>query len=158
MVSRYNKDPDYELKVVRSLALARSFESELALVMVNAGGPKEKGFMGGSGAWAPLLGNIGGFEDSQVGIKMIDVDLSVLKVRRVGLGVVLMYRMRETHTKSGRTGRTRRSGSQDIVKSHHHQHVFSAKAELLQAREKRSGIARWAVIHVCIAFITFRRL
>lgn len=80
MVSRYNKDPDYELKIIQSLAMARAFESELVLVMVNAGGPREEGFMGGSGAWAPLLGRIDGFDAPEAGMKVIEVDLGMLKV------------------------------------------------------------------------------
>jgi len=80
MVSRHNKDPDYEYKVVQALALARAFESELFLVMVNAGGSREDGFMGGSGVWAPLLGRADGFDGPDVGVKTVEVDLSVLKV------------------------------------------------------------------------------
>lgn len=80
MVSRYNKDPDYELKVVQALALSRAFEGELVLAMVNAGGPREEGFMGGSGVWAPLLGRIDGYAASQVGRKIVEIDLDLLKV------------------------------------------------------------------------------
>lgn len=80
MLSRHNKDPDYEFKVVQALALSRAFEGELVLTMVNAGGPREEGFMGGSGVWAPLLGRVDGFDASEVGMKIVEVDLDILKV------------------------------------------------------------------------------
>jgi len=82
MLSRHNKDPDYELKIVQSLGLARAFEGEIFLVMVNAGGSREEGFMGGSGVWAPLLGRVDGFEGPETGVKVVEVDLSVLEVSR----------------------------------------------------------------------------
>lgn len=81
MLSKHNADRNYELHVVQSLAYARAFETETVLAMVNAGGNREKdGFMGGSGVWAPLLGRIGGFDGEEVGMKVLDVDLGVLKV------------------------------------------------------------------------------
>lgn len=80
MLSRHNKDPDYEYKIVQSLALSRAFESELFLVMVNAGGSRDEGFMGGSGVWAPLLGRVAGFDGPEVGVKVVEIDLGILKV------------------------------------------------------------------------------
>jgi predicted amidohydrolase len=80
MVSKYNKDPNYEHKVLQALAMSRAFESEAYLVMVNAGGDKADGFMGGSGVWAPLLGRIDGFEGPEVGLKVVDIDLGLLEV------------------------------------------------------------------------------
>ncbi|KAL7420091.1 hypothetical protein Q5752_005056 [Cryptotrichosporon argae] len=79
MLSRHNPDPDYELSVVQALAWARAFESETVLAMVNAGGPRDEGFMGGSGVWAPLLGKVGGFAAAEVGLRVVDVDLGILK-------------------------------------------------------------------------------
>lgn len=37
--------------------------------------------MGGSGVWAPLLGKFGGFEGEEVGVKVVDIDMGILKVR-----------------------------------------------------------------------------
>lgn len=82
VASQHNPDKDYELKVVQALAYARAFETECALIACNAGGDRDKdGFMGGSGVWAPLLGKFAGFEGEEVGVRVVDVDLGILKVR-----------------------------------------------------------------------------
>lgn len=83
MLSKHNTDPNYELHLVQSLAYARAFESECVLITCNAGGDPQEGFMGGSGVWAPLLGRVGGFAGSEVGVKVVNVDMRVLKVRTV---------------------------------------------------------------------------
>lgn len=49
-------------------------------VMCNAGGPAEKGYIGGSGVWMPLKGKVGGCEGVTPGMSVVDVDLGVLKV------------------------------------------------------------------------------
>jgi hypothetical protein len=48
--------------------------------MVNAGGPTEEGYIGGSGVWMPLKGKLGGFDNEEVGLRIVDVDLGVLDV------------------------------------------------------------------------------
>lgn len=85
MASKYTSDPDYELKVVQALAYARCFETETVLIHTNPGGSRDEGFMGGSGVWAPLRGRVGGFEGAEVGMKVIDIDLGVIKVSQVVL-------------------------------------------------------------------------
>lgn len=80
MASKYTSDPDYELKVVQALAYARCFETETVLIHTNPGGPRDEGFMGGSGVWAPLRGKVGGFEGEKVGMSVVDVDLAVIVV------------------------------------------------------------------------------
>lgn len=47
--------------------------------MVNAGGPAEEKFIGGSGVWMPLKGRLAGMDEKE-GMKVVDVDLNVLKV------------------------------------------------------------------------------
>lgn len=49
--------------------------------MCNAGGPASEGYIGGSAIWMPLKGKLGGVEGVEAGMKIIDVDLGVLKVR-----------------------------------------------------------------------------
>jgi predicted amidohydrolase len=81
IASQHNPDINYELKVVQSLAYARAFETECILIACNAGGDRaQDGFMGGSGVWAPLLGKFGGFEGEEVGVRVVDVDMGILKV------------------------------------------------------------------------------
>ncbi|KAK8847724.1 hypothetical protein IAR55_005583 [Kwoniella newhampshirensis] len=72
--------PKYENEILSTLSYARAFETETAWVMCNAGGPAEEGYIGGSGVWMPLKGKVGGHEGEQVGLKVVDVDLEVLKV------------------------------------------------------------------------------
>lgn len=80
MASKHTSDQDYELKLVQALCWSRSFETETIVIHVNPGGPREEGFMGGSGVWAPLKGKIGGYEREEVGVEFVDVDLGVIKV------------------------------------------------------------------------------
>lgn len=81
MASKYTDDKDYELKVVQALCWARSFETETVVIHTNPGGSRDEGFMGGSGVWAPLRGKVGGFEGEEVGMKIVEIDVGVLKVR-----------------------------------------------------------------------------
>lgn len=80
MASKYTNDRDYELKVVQALCWARAFETETVFIHTNPGGSRDEGFMGGSGVWAPLRGKVGGFDGEEVGLRIVDVDLGVLKV------------------------------------------------------------------------------
>lgn len=56
--------------------------------MCNAGGPASEGYIGGSGVWMPLKGKLGGFEGGEVGLKIVDIDLTVLKV---GLSIEVVH-------------------------------------------------------------------
>ncbi|KAK4684937.1 hypothetical protein P7C73_g5227, partial [Tremellales sp. Uapishka_1] len=82
MLSNHPHEARYEFSVVSSLCFARSFEAELVWIMCNAGGNASEGFMGGSAVWAPLQGRVGGFDDETTGVKVIDVDIKVLKDAR----------------------------------------------------------------------------
>ncbi|KAF7973026.1 hypothetical protein HWV62_16424 [Athelia sp. TMB] len=88
-IKPHNPPQDYELTLLQSLAYTRAFESETAVVMVNAGGPVSEGFIGGSGVWLPFKGMLGGVgvggapDDNKVeGMRVVQVDLSVLKDSR----------------------------------------------------------------------------
>lgn len=73
---------DYEILVISSLCFARAFETETVWIMCNPGGDAMEGFMGASGAWAPLQGKLGGL-NVEIGLELVDVDLNVLKVSYV---------------------------------------------------------------------------
>lgn len=75
--------------MLSALSYARSFETETVWVLSNAGGPAEEGFMGGSAVWAPLRGRVGGFAKSEVGVRLIEVDIDVLNDGRD------LYKIRE---------------------------------------------------------------
>lgn len=88
MVSKYTSYPDYELDLVQSLCSARSFETETVCIHVNPGGPRDEGFMGGSGVWAPLMGRVGGFgkdtnDVTEMGVKIVEIDMGVLVVSMI---------------------------------------------------------------------------
>ncbi|WOO82226.1 putative nitrilase [Vanrija pseudolonga] len=88
-VSRHPHPDDYETSVLSALSYARSFETETVWVLSNAGGPAEEGFMGGSAVWAPLRGRVGGFPKSEVGVRLVEVDIDVLNDGRD------LYKIRE---------------------------------------------------------------
>jgi predicted amidohydrolase len=76
----HSNPPKYESEVLSSLSYARSFETEAVWIMVNAGGPEKDGYIGASGVWMPLKGKLDGCETVDVEMKIVDVDLDVLKV------------------------------------------------------------------------------
>jgi hypothetical protein len=49
--------------------------------MCNAGGPVGEGYIGGSGVWMPFKGCVAEVKE-ETGLKVVDVDLRVLKVRK----------------------------------------------------------------------------
>jgi hypothetical protein len=92
MLSKYPHNPNYELDLVRSLCVARAFETETVVIHTNPGGDHSKGFMGGSAVYAPLIGKMDGtnsdvyntnpnyFDAGEEGLRIVDVDLGILKV------------------------------------------------------------------------------
>ncbi|WWD19408.1 hypothetical protein CI109_103868 [Kwoniella shandongensis] len=93
--------PKYETEVLSTLSYARAFETETAWIMCNAGGPAKEGYIGGSGVWMPLKGKIGGYDGEEVGLKVVDVDLDVLKVSLTKRKLELTSRMHDGCTRSG---------------------------------------------------------
>ncbi|KZP15746.1 carbon-nitrogen hydrolase [Athelia psychrophila] len=88
-IKPHSPPQDYELTLLQSLAYTRAFESETAVVMVNAGGPVAEGYIGGSGVWMPFKGMLGGVgvgegQDGEKveGMRVVQVDLSVLRDSR----------------------------------------------------------------------------
>ena len=51
--------------------------------MCNAGGSHDEGYIGGSGVWMPLKGQLGGTKGCDPELAIVDVDLGVLKVSRI---------------------------------------------------------------------------
>jgi hypothetical protein len=51
--------------------------------MCNAGGPVSEGYIGGSGVWMPFKGCVAEVKE-ETGLKVVDVDLRVLKVGACG--------------------------------------------------------------------------
>lgn len=72
---------DAELLFLRSALITRACESTCCVVFVNAGGPKEEGFIGISQVTMPLVGPLpGSFEDSSEGMRVVSVDMSLLDI------------------------------------------------------------------------------
>lgn len=65
--------------MVKSWCFARAVETESVWAMCNPGGEESDEFMGGSGVWQPLRGFIDGFDRAEVGLKVVEVDMDVLK-------------------------------------------------------------------------------
>jgi len=73
-------NPDGERVFLEALATVRAFENECCLVMVNCGGPAKEGFIGRSQVAMPFFGRVGGTAGSEEEVKVVEVDLEVLKV------------------------------------------------------------------------------
>ncbi|WVQ95307.1 hypothetical protein IAU59_002402 [Kwoniella sp. CBS 9459] len=80
-IHKYEHDPQYETKLVSSLCFARCLETETVWIMCNAGGDPLEGFMGGSGVWVPLRGQVASC-GVEAKLEIVDVDLKVLKDAR----------------------------------------------------------------------------
>ncbi|WVR08703.1 hypothetical protein IAU60_005761 [Kwoniella sp. DSM 27419] len=92
MISKYEHDPQYETKLVSSLCFARCLETETVWIMCNAGGDPLEGFMGGSGVWVPLRGQVASC-GVQAELVVVDVDMAVIKDARA------TYKVREDAAK-----------------------------------------------------------
>lgn len=74
---RYN--PNAEALFLNATLTARAYESTAAVIFVNAGGPKEDGYLGLSQVAMPLVGPVkGSFTDAHVDMKILDVDMEIL--------------------------------------------------------------------------------
>ena len=111
MIHNHKHDETYERQLTSALCFARAFETESLWVMCNAGGDELQGFMGGSGVWAPFRGRVDGMDYAKEDLKVVDVDLRVLKVRLTPSSILpsnhlqallTMKRMAETGTRSER--------------------------------------------------------
>ena len=76
-------DPDAsgEKSWLDSLVITRAYENECVVAYVNCGGPKEKGFLGCSAVAAPFKGCVGRTKGEGEEVRVVEVDLDVLKVR-----------------------------------------------------------------------------
>ncbi|WRT63098.1 uncharacterized protein IL334_000001 [Kwoniella shivajii] len=74
--------PRYETEILSSLSYARAFETETVWIMCNAGGLAKDGYIGGSSVWMPLKGKVGGCQNENVELAIVDVDLDILKDAR----------------------------------------------------------------------------
>lgn len=59
--------------------LARAIETESVWSLCNCGGDPMSGYMGGSGVWVPLRGNIGGIPGPGAGLRIMEIDMNVLQ-------------------------------------------------------------------------------
>lgn len=73
---------DSEATYLDSLIVTRAFENECCVVFVNAGGPKDEGFIGRSAVTLPAKGSVGGTTISAEVMALVEVDLDVLKVSK----------------------------------------------------------------------------
>ena len=76
---KINKDA--ELLFLKSTLVARAYENTACIIFCNAGGPTEEGYAGLSQVAMPIQGCLpGSFEDNEVGMRVVEVDLDVLEV------------------------------------------------------------------------------
>jgi predicted amidohydrolase len=71
-----------EMSWLDSLVITRAYENECVVAYVNCGGPKDKGFLGCSAVAAPFKGCIGRCAGPDEEIKVVEIDLDVLKDAR----------------------------------------------------------------------------
>lgn len=71
-------NPNAEKLFLESTLVARAFENTCTVIFCNVGGPKEEGYLGLSGVYAPIKGRIeGSFEDGEEGMRIVEVDLGI---------------------------------------------------------------------------------
>lgn len=74
-------NPHTERLFLESTLVARAYENTCTIVFCNAGGPKEDGYLGLSGVYAPLVGRVeGSFEDGEVGMRIVEIDLGMAQI------------------------------------------------------------------------------
>lgn len=74
-------NPHAEKLFLESTLTARAYENTCTIVFCNVGGPKEGGFLGLSGVYAPLVGRVeGSFDDGQEGMRIVEIDFNIAKV------------------------------------------------------------------------------
>lgn len=83
-------NPNAEKLFLESTLTARAYENTCMVVFCNVGGPKEKGFLGLSGVYAPLVGRVeGSFDDGEEGMRIVEMDMDIIKVAEAN------YKIRE---------------------------------------------------------------
>jgi len=83
-------NPDAEKLFLESTLVARAYENTCMIIFCNAGGPKEEGYLGLSGVYAPIVGRVkGSFTDGEEGMRIVDVDLGIQELAEQN------YRVRE---------------------------------------------------------------
>jgi len=81
---------DAEKLFLESTLVARAYENTCTIIFCNAGGPKEEGYLGLSGVYAPILGRVkGSFTDGEEGMRIVEVDLGIQELAEQN------YRVRE---------------------------------------------------------------
>lgn len=73
---------DYEKTLLHSWMFSRAVETESVWALCNIGGDPQHGYMGGSGVWAPLRGNVGGVHGSEACLCVLEIDMNVVKDAR----------------------------------------------------------------------------
>ncbi|PGH11363.1 hypothetical protein AJ80_07154 [Polytolypa hystricis UAMH7299] len=85
----YNKNA--ERLFLQSTIVSRAFENTCAIIFCNAGGPAEEDYLGLSQVALPLVGTVpGSFEGSEVGLRILSVDMDVVDTAEK------TYKIRET--------------------------------------------------------------
>ncbi|KAK5939912.1 hypothetical protein PMZ80_008294, partial [Knufia obscura] len=83
-------NPNAEKLFLESTLVARAFENTCTIIFCNAGGPKEEGYLGLSGVYAPIQGRVeGSFENGEEGMRIVEVDLGIQELAERN------YRVRE---------------------------------------------------------------
>lgn len=89
-------NPDAEKLFLESTLVARAFENTCTVIFCNVGGPKEEGYLGLSGVYAPIKGRVdGSFEDGEEGMRIVEVDLGIQDLAEEN------YRVREDLKREG---------------------------------------------------------
>ena len=79
-------NPDAEELFLQNTLIARAFENTACVIFVNAGGPREEGFVGLSQVAMPILGrlkeegDVSGREEWEAGLRVVEVDMEVCEV------------------------------------------------------------------------------
>lgn len=73
------RNPKSEGVFVNSTVVSRAFENTCAVVFCNVAGPASEGFAGLSQAAMPFLGCVDKFDTCDEGMKVVDLDMSVLE-------------------------------------------------------------------------------
>lgn len=92
----YNKDA--ELLFLNSTMVTRAFENTCCIIFCNAGGPKEDGWAGVSQVAMPIVGRLpGSFDDAEPGLRIVEVDMTVLDVAEENYKVREDLKRRDWH-------------------------------------------------------------
>lgn len=73
------RNPKSEGVFLDAAVVSRAFENTCAVVFCNVAGPKNEGFAGLSQVALPFVGCIERFDNSEEGMKIVDVDMNILE-------------------------------------------------------------------------------